>query len=204
MAGDPLAFDDAVRLLQSGGVLLLGTDTLPGFHCRADLPASVDRILTLKGRSPGKSLLVLAGSVEQTSLVTGPLEGRQSSYCARCWPGPFSLILPSGGELAPQVKAANGTVAVRVPAVPSLRDLILEVGFPVVSTSANLSGQPPSGNLETACRAFSDQVNGSWQPPENVPVDSNKEQPGPSALIDLTVWPPVELRPGPQKAPQPE
>jgi len=203
MAGELLAFADAVGLLQSGGVLLLGTDTLPGFHCRADLSDSVERILTLKGRPTGKSLLVLAGSVEQTRLVTGPLTDRQSSYCERCWPGPFSLILPAGGELSSHVMSDSGTVAVRVPAVPSLRDLILAVGFPVVSTSANLSGQPPSGDLQTARSVFNGKVNGSWQPFEIASVDSVKNGSGPSSLIDLTVWPPVELRSGPQNPPPP-
>jgi len=204
MAGDLLAFADAVGLLQSGGVLLLGTDTLPGFHCRADLSDSVDRILALKGRPTGKSLLVLAGSMEQTRLVTGSLTDRQSSYCERCWPGPFSLILPAGGELSSHVISVDGTVAVRVPDLPSLRDLILAVGFPVVSTSANLSGKPPSGDLQIAHLAFSDEVNGSWQPSGITSVNSSINGSGPSALIDLTVWPPVELRSGPQNPPRPE
>ena len=204
MAGELLAFADAVRLLQSGGVLLLGTDTLPGLHCRADLPGSVERILALKGRPGGKSLLVLAGSVEQTRLVTGPLSERQSLYCKRCWPGPFSLILPAYLELSSHIISDNGTVAVRVPDVASLRDLILAVGFPVVSTSANLSGHPPSGDLQIARRVFSGKVNGSWQPSEIADVASSGSEAVPSALIDLTVWPPVALRSGPQIPPQPE
>ena len=45
--GEQLAFEDAVGILKTGGLLLMGTDTLPGFHCRADLPEAVDRILAL-------------------------------------------------------------------------------------------------------------------------------------------------------------
>jgi L-threonylcarbamoyladenylate synthase len=201
MAGKLLAFDEAVGLLQSGGVLVMGTDTLPGFHGRADLTEPVARILDLKGRPGGKPLVVLAGSADQAALVTGRLADRQSAYCRLCWPGPFSLILPAGADLIPEVRSGTGTVAVRVPAVPSLRDLILAVGFPLVSTSANLSGQAAISKFEEACRVFGKQVNGSWQPAENVSVEDGNKISGPSALIDATVWPPVELRPGPRSAP---
>jgi tRNA A37 threonylcarbamoyladenosine synthetase subunit TsaC/SUA5/YrdC len=50
VSAELLSFEDAVGILKSGGVLLMGTDTLPGFHCRADLSESVARILALKGR----------------------------------------------------------------------------------------------------------------------------------------------------------
>ena len=201
MAGEFLAFDDAAELLKSGGVLILGTDTLPGFHCRADLSDPVTRILDIKGREPDKSLLVLAGSVDQASRVAGPLDDRQSDFCRRCWPGPFSLILPSGGELSPLVVAPDRTVAIRVPALESLRSLILAVGFPLVSTSVNRSGDAPLGDLETARSVFGDRVDGCLRPagsPKDPPASGRIR---PSALIDLTVWPPVQLRSGPLNPP---
>jgi L-threonylcarbamoyladenylate synthase len=201
MAGSLLTFEDAVGMLQSGGVLLMGTDTLPGFHGRADLAEPVTRILELKGRPAGKPMVVLAGSVDQVRLVVGNLGEREAAYCGRCWPGPFSLILPAGGHLHAAVRSDKGTVAVRVPAVPSLRDLILAVGFPVVSTSANLSGQPPISDFDEAARAFREQISGAWQPLENKSFGETVVESGPSALLDLTVWPPVELRRGPQAAP---
>ena len=103
MAGVLLTSEDAVGILETGGVLLMGTDTLPGFHCRADRAEAVDRILELKGREPGKSLLVLAGSAAQAELVTGALDQLQFDYCNRCWPGPFSLILPAA-DIASMLK----------------------------------------------------------------------------------------------------
>ena len=201
MAGELLAFDDAVGLLESGGVLILGTDTLPGFHCRADLSDSVTRIRDLKGRETGKSLLVLAGSVAQAFQVTETLDDRQSDFCQRCWPGPFSLILPSGGDLSPSVIAPDRSIAIRVPAVESLRSLILAVGFPLVSTSVNRSGDDPIGDLETARSVFAGRVDGYWRPTESPEDSSSGGLVRPSALIDLTVWPPVQLRPGPLDVP---
>jgi L-threonylcarbamoyladenylate synthase len=187
-----LAFEDAVGLLKSGGVLLLGTDTLPGFHCRADLPESIARIQALKGRQSGKSMLVLAGSADQAGLVTGTLDERQTAFCRSCWPGPFSLILP----------ATEGvTVAVRVPALESLCSLVLAVGFPLVSTSANLSGNSPYPDFEAALAGFSSQVDGAWNPRESRVEGAGSMLSGPSALIDVTTWPPVQLRQGPMDPP---
>ena len=197
MAGQMLPTDDAAELLQSGGVLIMGTDTLPGFHCRADLPEAVARVLALKGRQPEKSLLVLAGSRDQVSLVTGNLDARQAECCGRCWPGPFSLILPAGGKLSPNVNDAGDTVAVRVPALDSLRSLILAAGFPLVSTSVNVSGEPPLGDLATARAVFGGRIDGLWAPAEQPGAAAGDGPVRPSALIDLTRWPPVQLRPGP-------
>jgi len=84
------------------------------------------------------------------------------------------------------------TVAVRVPAVAALRELILSVGAPLVSSSANLVGVEPALDLEVAARIFGSKVDGRWDwgPDENLAG-------APSALVDLTVTPFVVLRPGP-------
>lgn len=201
MASAPLTNHDAAGLLKSGGVLLMGTDTLPGFHCRADLDLAVDRILAVKGREAGKSLVVLAGSLEQAFLVTGPLDRRQAAYCGKCWPGPFSLILPAGGNLSGKVGAADGTVAVRVPAVPSLRAVLLEVGFPLVSTSANVSGERPHTDIRSAWGEFRDDLDGIWQPIGDKGNTDISTKPRPSCLINLVVWPPEVLREGPLPPP---
>jgi L-threonylcarbamoyladenylate synthase len=201
VSSELLTFEDAAGILKSGGVLLMGTDTLPGFHCRADLPEAVVRIIALKGRPAEKSLLLVAGSMDQVALVAGTLDSRQEAFCRCCWPGPFSLILPAGGNLAPEVPGPDATVAVRVPDLPSLCDLVLVVGFPLVSTSANHSGEPPLESLEAAHHAFGKQIDGVWQPIEKETDMQENVGAGPSALIDLTVWPFRQLRSGPRNPP---
>ena len=202
MPDAPLDSRDAAELLASGGVLLLPTDTLPGFHCRADIPAAVHRIARLKGRDAAKPLLVLAADLDQAGLVTGALDGRQAAYCRRCWPGPFSLILPAAPLLPPDVTAGTGTVAVRVPDLEPLRSLLKVVGFPLVSTSVNLDGQPPAGTLAAAVEAFGDRVDG-WHDflPDSAEAPSGAMS---SALVDVTVWPVALLRKGPLDPPEVE
>lgn len=199
MEASRLSGDDAVRILDSGGVIIINTDTLPGFHCRADQAAAVQRIAGLKGRSPDKPLLVLAADLHQAGQLLGSLTLNQRDYCKRCWPGPFTLILPSSADLPAEVTAGTGTVGVRVPDHAKLRALLRAVGRPLVSSSVNIEGQAPAEDLDRAEEAFSSLVDGVHDcpgqraAPESPPVSS--------ALIDLTVWPPKLLRQGPLPAP---
>ena len=184
--------EDAVQSLRSGGVLLLATDTLPGLHCRADDAVAMARIAAIKGRPDGKTLLVLAGDLAQAQQLTGPLTTEQVAACVQCWPGPFSLILPAGPQVDPAVTGGGKTVAIRIPAVPELRALILAVGVPLVSTSANRAGQAPGETMAGVDPVISGAVDGIWGVD---PVGNGSVVP--SALVDLTAVPFCVLRPGP-------
>ncbi|MHB8080537.1 MAG: L-threonylcarbamoyladenylate synthase, partial [Candidatus Krumholzibacteriia bacterium] len=184
---------EAARLLAGGGVVLLPTDTLPGLHCRADAAPALARLQALKGRDPARPLLLLCADEAQAFALAAPLDAVVTAYARRCWPGPFTLVLPRGPAAPVAVCGAGGTVACRVPAPPALRALVRAAGGPLVSTSANRSGEPPCATLEAAVALLGGQVDAvlaGWLP-EAVPP------PGPSALIDLAGWPPRLLRPGP-------
>jgi L-threonylcarbamoyladenylate synthase len=190
-----LSAADAAGVLTTGGVLVLGTDTLPGLHCRADRPDAVARIFGLKGRPPERALLLLAASREQAGLATGTLNPFQERCCALCWPGPFSLILPADGALPSVVTAGGTTVAVRVPRFPDLQEIVNGAGFPLVSTSANLTGRSPIAEVEAASALFGNGIDGWW----NQPGTGGGQ---PSALVDLTRRPVSLLREGPEPWPR--
>lgn len=191
--------EDTVAALSRGGVLLLNTDTLPGFHCKADNRDAVERVAEIKGRDDGKPLLVLAGSLEQAQSVCRPLEPWQQKICDACWPGPFSLILPVAASLAQRVSAGTGNVAIRVPAHEDLRALILAVGVPLVSTSVNKQGDPPILSLDVAHIEFGELVDGVWNSAIKPHLSTNSFQA--SALVDLSGKRPRLLREGPTEFP---
>jgi L-threonylcarbamoyladenylate synthase len=142
--------------------------------------------------------VVLAASAAAAGRVAGTLDGRQRAYAERCWPGPFSLVLPAGPMLPAAVTAGGGTVAVRVPGDPGLRDFLAAVGVPLASTSVNEAGGEPAATLDEAELRFGDRVDGVWLP------SGTAAPAGPvaaSAVVDLTVWPPRTLRPGPRELP---
>ncbi len=191
--------DNAVLALNQGGVLLFNTDTLPGFHCRADSQDAVLRVAQIKDRDDGKPLLVLAGSSEQAQSICKTWKPWQRKICEACWPGPFSFILPATDVLAARVTAGTKTVAIRVPDNPALCSLILDAGFPLVSTSVNIQGQPPILTLAKAVDVFGSLVNGSFGLGAELSQTDSAAQP--SAVVDLCGEAAKVLRPGPQDLP---
>ena len=198
---------DAAGVLRSGGVLVLPTDTLPGLHARADHPEALARIVAVKGRAEGKPMLVLAASLDQARPLLADLDDGREDFCDRCWPGPFSLILPARaglpGEITGAVENGSGTsrtsVAVRVPDLRPLRDLLEAVGVPLASTSVNRTGQPPETDLATAAHLFANAIDGWWALDDAGGSVATSAQP--SALVDVVGWPPRLLRPGPRPLP---
>lgn len=184
---------EAAALLASGGVVLLPTDTVPGLHCRADLTAAVDRVARLKQRASQQPFLLLWASLSQALHFTIDVPERTIDYMNVCWPGPFTLILKAGRQAPRAATAGGNTIAGRVPALPALAQLVASVGSPLVSTSANLAGQPPSFNLDEARSLWGEEVDGVI--PETLlspPSFAGRA----SALLDLTDWPPRLLREG--------
>ena len=192
-------WEDAAALLARGGIVLLPTDTLPGLHCRADLPRAVSNLNALKQRRGRQPFLLLSGSMAGALEFTSAQDPRLVAYVKQCWPGPFSLILPASPAAPDAVTAGGPTVALRVPRPYELQRLVTAAGFPLVSSSANLSGQSPAADMEEARHRFQEVVDGvlavqpSWQP--------GAAEARASALVDLTVWPPRLLREGPEPLP---
>jgi tRNA threonylcarbamoyl adenosine modification protein (Sua5/YciO/YrdC/YwlC family) len=139
------------RVLEQGGLVALGTETVYGLAARADLPAAVERLMQLKGRDAKRALSWHVGTAEVLdSFAELPHSTRR--LADRYWPGPLTLVLhgiPAGLEGV----AREGWTGVRLPAHDSTRSILRAMPFPVVMTSANLTGEDPridaAGVLET-------------------------------------------------------
>ncbi|MCP4292839.1 MAG: L-threonylcarbamoyladenylate synthase [bacterium] len=188
--------NNAATALSRGGVLLLQTDTLPGLHCRADNGIAIKRIQEIKGRTQGKPMLILAGSLNQALQYCSSLDAWQENICRQCWPGPFSLILPAASGTPAAVVAAEGSVAIRVPDFPELQDLVLQAGGALASTSSNRQGQTPHLNMNEAWHHFQNEVDGLWKSKTDIAIHSQA-----SALVNLCGDEPQILRPGPFSLP---
>ncbi len=131
----------AQKTLEAGGLVALPTETLYGLAARADLKGPTQRLRELKGREAARALTWHVGSrraLERFGRVS-PLVRRLTD---RYWPGPLTLILPGvpdGLEFA----AEGGWTGVRFPAHAATAGLLEQLPFPVVASSANLSGRPP-------------------------------------------------------------
>lgn len=136
----------SVETLRDGGVILYPTDTIWGLGCDATNEAAVRKIFDIKKRPDSKSVIILmAGEKDILKYIASPdlavfsfLEEQQR---------PTTVIFPGALGLAPGVIAEDGSVAVRLVKDDFCRHLIKRLGRPLVSTSANISGQPAPANF---------------------------------------------------------
>ena len=129
----------SIVVLKKGGTILYPTDTIWGIGCDATNPKAVEKVYALKRRAESKSLIILLDSfdkiaryVEKVPDVAYDLVSNMES--------PLTIIYSSAKNLAPNVIASDGTIAIRVVNEEFCRQLITRFGKPIVSSSANIAG----------------------------------------------------------------
>lgn len=157
-----LSVNRAARLLKRGGVAIYSTETFYAFGADPRNRKAVKKIFELKGRPAGKNLPLLASDLKQVGLVADVGFGGAlifNKIAKIFWPGPLTIILPANTKatLAPQC-AGDGKVAIRISSNKTARALAARLGFPIVSTSANKSGQQPCGSIAEIKNQFGDRL----------------------------------------------
>lgn len=181
------ALEPLVDALAAGGVVGVPTDTVYGIACRPDDAAALARVYAVKRRPPEMAVGLLAASAGQLEpLVTMPAAARR--LAAAFWPGGLSLVLPAtpGGGLA--VPRPGGTLMVRVPGHPLLRELLSRTG-PLAVTSANRHGEPACTTAAEVAERLAGELDALL---DGGPGDGRG-----STIIDCSEDPPRVLRTGP-------
>ncbi|MGE4170598.1 MAG: L-threonylcarbamoyladenylate synthase [Candidatus Margulisiibacteriota bacterium] len=130
--------------LKAGQIGILGTDTVWGLSGLATAE-NAQRIAKLKHRDPSSPFILLIADQAMATHYALFDAVYKETLANDLWPGPITLILPKKDLLSGAVPGP--TVALRCPNYPQLRALIAEVGYPLFSTSLNLSGQPTPTSL---------------------------------------------------------
>lgn len=134
----------AAARLHAGGVIGYPTEAVYGLGCDPLNPLAVNRLLRLKGRAAGKGLILIAADPNQLVPYLLPLTPRIRQRVRPTWPGPVTWLLPAAPEIPEWLTGGRDVLAVRVTAHPVAAALCRAFGAPLVSTSANPSGQPPA------------------------------------------------------------
>ena len=128
---------EAARALRYGKVALVPTETVVGLVAAE---TGLRRIERIKNRDPAKPVALLCASAEKAFALATDVSPLARKLASLYWPGPLTLVMD---------RAGGGTVGVRVPAGPVVRELLGAYGEPLYATSANLSGEPaPKGFAE--------------------------------------------------------
>lgn len=132
--------DEAAKIIMRGGTILYPTDTIWGIGCDATRQKAVKKVFKIKVRDESKSLIILVDTVERikhhssfySDVIYDLVEGFDK---------PTTIIYPGAKNLAKNVIANDGTVAIRVANHEFCRRLIHKLDRPIVSTSANMAGE---------------------------------------------------------------
>ena len=131
----------AVQVMRQGGIILYPTDTVWGIGCDATNPDAVSKIFALKQRAESKSMIVLVDSPQRVQAYVRELSDVAFDLLDLA-DKPLTLILDEAKNLAPNLVAADGSIGIRVTSEKFSHELCARFNKPVVSTSANISGQP--------------------------------------------------------------
>ena len=173
------AIQKAVEVMNQGGVILYPTDTVWGLGCDATNSEAVKKIYQIKRRADSKAMLCLCDAI-----------GRVDYYFENvpeiAWDlwevadKPLTLILPRAHNVAPELVAADGTMGMRITHEEVSNALCARLKHPVVSTSANISGEPTArcfADISEEIKKAVDYI---------VPLrQDEKENPAPSGIIKV-------------------
>ena len=141
--------NEALRTLKEGGTILYPTDTVWGLGCDATRAEAVRRIYEIKQREDSKSLVLLACDMDMVARYVKEIPSIAVDL-VEVNDAPMTLIYPGAvcsetgdrWHLAANVVAEDGSVGIRIPLMEWCRQLVFKLGRPIVSTSANISGEP--------------------------------------------------------------
>ena len=133
--------EQATAVLRRGGIVAHATEGVWGLACDPRSDISVKKILDIKQREKEKGLILIGGLLEYFEKELFGVKPDKNKEIVDSWPGHHTWILPNLRDYSDWVTGGRDSVACRVPDHKQARELSTKFGAPVVSTSANLSGQ---------------------------------------------------------------
>lgn len=137
----------ALDVLNKGGVILYPTDTIWGIGCDATNEEAVSRVYAIKRRTDAKALITLVDSEAKIQGYVREIPD-VAWQLIDCSTRPLTIIYDGARHLAPNLLAEDGSVAIRLTRETFSRELCLRFHRPIVSTSANLSGEPSPATFD--------------------------------------------------------
>ena len=189
------AIELAVRVLKKGGVIVFPTDTIYGLGGNACDTHVVEQIFKIKKRPLTKALPILARNlqwVKELAFVPPKLE----PILEKLWPSQTTVIMPKKDILPHLLTAGGPTVGIRVPDSTFIDGLLKAFGYPLVATSANISGDESKATPQKIAQDFKKEV---WKP--DLILDAGVLPSSlPSTILDLSTITPRIIRTGARKA----
>ena len=150
--------EQAVKEIQSGGVVMIPTDTLYGLAVDPRNRNAIERLFTVKGRAPSSAVAMICADLEQVEREFGLLSDLAKEVSRLFWPGPLTMVIDGNNLMKNNGISLDGSVGVRVPSHPVARALAHAVGHPITATSANRSGERAPQAVAEASKTILESV----------------------------------------------
>ncbi|MDI9615410.1 L-threonylcarbamoyladenylate synthase [Methanothermobacter sp.] len=176
--------DEAISVMEGGGVVIYPTDTIYGLGVNALDRESVRKLFRIKGRAPDKPVSICVSKVSEIPRFSKPSE-HAMEIIRGILPGPYTVLLEKKDLVPDILTGGSSKVGVRVPDDEVCRRISAK--FPVTATSANISGKQPSGKTNDIIEDLK----------VDLMLDAGEcDSTEPSTVVDLTAEPPAVLRIG--------
>lgn len=186
---DNSILQEAGRILREGGLVAFPTETVYGLGADALNEKAAEKIYAAKGRPSDNPLIVHIAEKEALDRIAKEISAEATKVIEKYWPGPLTLIFEKTDAVPEGTTGGLDTVAVRMPSHALARALIREGGGYVAAPSANTSGRPSPTSAEHVREDLWGKV--------DLIIDGGETEIGiESTILDVSVTPPVILRPG--------
>jgi tRNA threonylcarbamoyl adenosine modification protein (Sua5/YciO/YrdC/YwlC family) len=186
---NPREIEKVVAVLSEGGIVIYPTDTLYGIGCDALNIRAVEKICDMKGINPQKSNLSIICNdlsiISEYAKVSTPV----FKLMKRNLPGPFTFILPTTSSL-PKIYKQKKTVGIRVPDNNIIREIVAQLGNPVLSTSVI------DKEMESEYNTDPELIHEKWGNFADLVIDGGPGGIEGSTVVDCTSGEPVIVRQG--------
>ncbi len=177
------------KIIRTGGIVAIPTETVYGLAANALDAAAVSKIFKAKGRPQDNPLIVHISSLEELYPLVKEVPPAAVKLAEAFWPGPLTIVLPKTDIIPDEVSAGLNTVAIRMPSHPVARAVITACGVPLAAPSANTSGSPSPTSAKHVLSDLDGKI--------DAVVDSGACTVGvESTVLSLTGKTPRLLRPG--------
>lgn len=139
---------EAARLINSGEIVAMPTETVYGLSADATNVEAVKKVFVAKGRPQDNPLIVHVSSMDMLDFVASEVSNSALKLVKKFWPGPLTIVLPKSDNIPSTVSAGLDTVGVRMPGHSVALEFIKACGVPIAAPSANTSGKPSPTTAE--------------------------------------------------------
>ncbi len=188
-ASDREGIEKGAEILRKGGLVAFPTETVYGLGANGFDGEACKRIYEAKGRPSDNPLILHISQINELHLIVREIPPVAKKLMDAFWPGPLTMIFLKSNKVPKEVTGELDTVAVRFPSHPVAMALIREAGLPIAAPSANTSGRPSPTRAAHVAHDLSGKI--------DMILDGGSAEWGlESTIVDVSVTPPMILRPG--------